>query len=165
MGVFKEKLKIIYNVITAKQYFFASVPFKGTDTDWEMNKVCCISADESTPIFLDCVSTMSSKLMDIVADNYELDGTIITEKDKAVNLLMKGVQIFISESTPIANDKSYVNVSHDLEYSYKYRHGTLYETNNENKTKEISWTYFGSVWHDTIENKKYVCYCKHYVKK
>lgn len=164
MSIFKEKIKIIYNVIRAKQYFFASVPFKGTDADWSMNNICCISADECTPIFLNCVAKMSNSINEKIKNQYELTGTIVTSRDKAVNLLKDGVQIFINESSP-SLDEGYVNINHDTEYSYKYRKGILYEVNNENRSKEISWSYFGSVWHDTIENKKYVCYCKHYIKK
>ena len=47
MSVFKEKIKIIWNVIKAKQYFFASLPFSDIDENVSTSKICCIVSDNT----------------------------------------------------------------------------------------------------------------------
>lgn len=163
MGVFKEKIKIIWNVIKAKQYFFASLPFKDNEEDVSLSNICCIVSDDSMPIFMSTISKFTNKIQKDIEDKYSLEGSIIKTRDEAIQLLKDGVQIFVSLSSN--SEDGYCNVDHDKEYSYKYRKGILYETDNMNKEKEISWSYFGSAWHDFVENKKYVFYKKYYVKK
>lgn len=163
MSVFKEKIKIIWNVIKAKQYFFASLPFSDIDENVASSKICGIVSDNCMPIFINTVSKMANKIHNDVENKYSMEGSIIKTRDEAVQLLKDGVQIFVSLSSNLKD--GFCNVDHGLEYSYKYRKGILYEVNNKNKEKEISWSYFSSAWHDFVENKKYIFYKKFYVKK
>jgi len=163
MSVFKEKIKIIWNVIKAKQYFFAALPFSDIDKNIASPKFCCIVSDDSMPIFINTVYKMANKIHNDVENKYSMEGSIIKTRDEAVQLLNDGVQIFVSLSSNLKD--GFYNIDHDLEYSYKYRKGILYEVDNKNKEKEISWSYFSSAWHDFVENKKYIFYKKFYVKK
>ncbi len=163
MSVFKEKIKIIWNVIKAKQYFFVSLPFNDMDENVASTKICGIVSDNCMPIFINTVYKMANKIHNDIKDKYSLEGSIIRTKKEAVKLLNEGVQIFVSSTSNIKD--GYCDVDHNEEYSYLYRKGILYETDNKHKTKEISWSYFSSAWHNYAENKKYVFYKKFYVKK
>lgn len=139
----KRKLKIIWNLLFAKQYFYASSENDVNSKEITSEKSVMYTS-ECIPPFFSTVKEMATKLYKQSRKDFEVKGSIIPSYSEAYRLLSKGVILYLTILDGHGNPTTVV--------SYKFRSGLLIETNDKGQMTHITFDKFRKIWEESVSN-------------
>ena len=139
----KRKLKIIWNLLFAKQYFYAS-----SEDDVNSKEITSersvMYTSECIPPFFNTVKEIAAKLYKQSRKDFEVKGSIVPSYQEAYRLLAKGVILYLTILDGNGNPTTVV--------SYKFREGLLIETNSKGQMTHITFDKFKRIWDESVSN-------------